>query len=220
MQQETAIELIVGLGNPGSEYQGTRHNAGFAVIDRLLKSFSVPFTETHRCESRCFSGRFRGRNLFLQQPLTYMNLSGRAVAPLARREKIAPAAIMVISDDLDLPLGDLRIRRGGGAGGHHGLESIIAELGSADFLRLRVGIGGGGTGSTADYVLSPFEGEDSDRFQEAVGRAAEAALAVLTAGATRAMTNFNRKFAGTTDKESPKEQTTTPTASDEKEVLL
>ncbi len=219
-QQENAIRLIVGLGNPGAEYQGTRHNAGFSVVDRLLGGFPVPFTESHRCESRCFAGRFRGRSLLLQKPLTFMNLSGKAVAPLARKEGIGPAEIMVVSDDLDLPLGEIRIRRGGGAGGHHGLESVIEELGSADFLRLRVGIGRSEPGETVDFVLSKCEGEEAERFQEAIGRAAEAALTALTGGVSRAMTAFNRKVSPTTENENQQEQPRTPQASDEKEVLL
>ena len=105
------IRLVVGLGNPGSEYDGTRHNVGFMVIDRLLAAFPAGrFEEKHVAESRVFTGNFRGRSLILQKPLTFMNLSGNAVAPLARKLGIAPEAILVISDDLDLPLGRLRLR--------------------------------------------------------------------------------------------------------------
>ena len=134
--------LIVGLGNPGAEYRNTRHNAGFMVLEKLLAStvFSR-FEESHTADSRVFSGRFRGRSLMLQMPLTYMNESGRAVGALSRRYGIAPDEILVISDDLDLALGQLRIRKGGSDGGHNGLKSIIAELQSAEFRRLRIGIG-------------------------------------------------------------------------------
>ena len=117
--------LIVGLGNPGSEYSNTRHNAGFMVVEQLLAGPFKSFEESHTADSRVFSGRFRGRNLMLQMPLTYMNDSGRAVGTLSRRHGILPGEILVISDDLDLPLGQLRIRKGGSDGGHNGLKSII-----------------------------------------------------------------------------------------------
>ena len=191
MEQDTAIELVVGLGNPGAEYAGTRHNAGFDVVERLLRKLPGEFRESHCCESRCFDGRFRGRQLTLLEPLTYMNLSGRAVAGLARRRGIAPAAVLVVSDDLDLPVGRLRIRRGGSAGGHHGLESVIAELGSADFVRLKVGIGRGRPGDTREHVLSAVAGDEQPVYEETLAAAAAAALAVLAGGAGRAMNRFN-----------------------------
>ena len=108
--------LIVGLGNPGAEYRNTRHNAGFMVLEKLLEGPFGRFEESHTADSRVFSGRFRGRNLILQMPLTYMNDSGRAVGALSRRLGIAPSEILVISDDLDLPLGQLRIRKNGSDG--------------------------------------------------------------------------------------------------------
>lgn len=142
-------------------------------------------------ESRVFTGNFRGRSLILQKPLTFMNLSGNAVAPLARKLGIAPEAILVISDDLDLPLGRLRLRAGGADGGHNGLKSIIAELGSASFKRLRVGIGRPKPGETVDYVLSKFEGGDAETFEAVLAASADAVRAVLTGGMSRAMNKFN-----------------------------
>ena len=195
MQQSNPIRLIAGLGNPGAEYAGTRHNAGFDVITRLLQRLPGTFAESHRCESRLFSGRFRGRNLELQMPQTYMNLSGKAVRGIAAKLGIAPEAILIISDDLDLPVGRIRLRSGGSAGGHHGLESVIAELGSSNFLRLRVGIGRADPGKTVDHVLSKIEGEEREIYEAALDLAADAAMAVLTAGAARAMNQFNAKSA-------------------------
>lgn len=191
MQTENPVALIVGLGNPGAEYAGTRHNAGFDVVTRLLERLPGEFAETHFAESRCFDGRFRGRALTLQLPQTYMNLSGLAVAKLARKREIAPEAILVISDDLDLEVGRLRIRRGGSAGGHHGLESIAAELGENGFVRLRIGIGRGRPGDTVDHVLGRFEGEEKALYESTLDRAADAVIAILTAGVSRAMNQFN-----------------------------
>ncbi len=188
-----SIKLIVGLGNPGAEYAASRHNAGFMVIERLLATVlpAGRFVESHCAESRIFSGKYRGKPLTLQMPQTYMNLSGCAVAPLSRRLGIVPAEILVISDDLDLEAGRLRLRRNGSDGGHNGLKSIIAELGSADFQRLRIGIGRPEAGKTADYVLSGFTGEEEKAFDTAVTRAAEAVKTILSSGMTTAMNQFN-----------------------------
>ena len=186
------IGLIVGLGNPGPEYAGTRHNAGFMVIDRLLAGFPAGrFEERHTASSSVWAGKFRGRALLLQKPLTFMNLSGQAVALLARRSGIQPESILVISDDLDLPVGRLRLCNGGADGGHNGLKSIIAELGSSSFRRLRIGIGRPKPGETVDYVLSKFEGEEERRFEASLAAAAEAVRTVLTGGMARAMNRFN-----------------------------
>ena len=188
----SSVKLIVGLGNPGKEYASSRHNAGFMVIEKLLESFPAGrFTESSAASSRVFSGKYRGKPLVLQMPLTYMNVSGQAVAPLSRKLGINPAEILVISDDLDLEPGRLRLRRGGSDGGHNGLKSVIAELGSAGFNRLRIGIGRPEKGKTADYVLTGFEGDGEKAFQAAVSRAAEAVLTVLSAGMTTAMNKFN-----------------------------
>ena len=188
----SSIKLIVGLGNPGSEYANSRHNAGFMVIEKLLAGFPEGrFTESHTAESRVFTGKYRGKNLVLQMPLTSMNVSGAAVAPLSRRLEIEPQEIVVISDDLDLAPGRLRLRQGGSDGGHNGLKSIIAELGSANFKRVRIGIGRPEKGKTADYVLSGFAGDDEKIFSAAIDRAAEAVLTILGAGMTTAMNKYN-----------------------------
>lgn len=192
MVEESGIALVAGLGNPGAEYAGTRHNAGFMVIDRLLAGFPAGrFEERHAAESSVWAGNFRGRPLVLQKPLTFMNLSGLAVAGLARKMKLGPERILVVSDDMDLPVGRLRLRIGGSDGGHNGLKSIIAELGSAGFRRLRVGIGRPLPGHTVDHVLSRAEGEEAELFQASLDAAAEAVRTVLTAGMSRAMNRFN-----------------------------
>ena len=192
LRNESGIKLIVGLGNPGSEYENTRHNAGFMTVEELLKAMPAgAFTETRTAESRVFSGRFRGKNLVMQMPLTYMNSSGDAVGNLSRRLNIAPEEIMVISDDLDLPVGRIRLRRGGSDGGHNGLKSIIGELGSANFVRLRIGIGRPEPGKTIDYVLTGFAGSELTQFQESVVTAVEAVRCTLSAGLANAMNRYN-----------------------------
>ena len=191
-ESDSSIKLIVGLGNPGEEYAASRHNAGFMVIEKLLAGFPEGrFAESHIAESRVFSGKFRSRPLVLQMPLTYMNVSGCAVAPLSRRLGISPEEILVISDDLDLAPGRLRLRANGSDGGHNGLKSVIAELNSSSFKRLRVGIGRPDKGKTADYVLSDFAGDDEKIFNAAIERAAEAVKTVLSSGMAVAMNKFN-----------------------------
>ena len=189
-----AVELIVGLGNPGSEYEKSRHNAGFMVIERLLAGFPAGrFEETHIAESRLFSGKHRGRTLYLQMPLTYMNLSGKAVAGFCRKAQIPADRVLVIYDDMDLEPGRLRLKNAGSAGGHHGLESVIAELGTDKIKRLRVGIGHPGAGKTADYVLSGFTGDEERIFSASLDVAAEAVKMVLSAGMDRAMNKYNTR---------------------------
>ena len=183
---DSSVDLIVGLGNPGSEYEHSRHNAGFMVIERLLAGFPAGrFEETRISESRLFSGRFRGRNLYLQMPLTYMNLSGNAVAGFCRKAQIQPERVLVVLDDMDLELGRIKLRNGGSAGGHHGLESVTAMLGTCRIKRLRVGIGHPGSGKTVDYVLSGFEGAPG----------AETAAPCLSASATSARASGTAFFA-------------------------
>ena len=191
---DPSVELIVGLGNPGGEYENSRHNAGFMVIERLLAGFPAGrFEETRISESRLFSGRFRGRNLYLQMPLTYMNLSGNAVAGFCRRAQIQAERVLVILDDMDLEPGRIKLRNAGSAGGHHGLESVIAMLGTDRIKRLRIGIGHPGSGKTVDYVLSGFEGDGERKFSAALDTAAEAVKMVLSAGMDRAMNKYNAR---------------------------
>ena len=193
--EDTAVKLVVGLGNPGAEYASSRHNAGFMVIERLLASFPAGrFIESHTASSRFFIGRFRQRPLYLQQPLTFMNLSGEAVAKAAGRLRLQPSEILVVSDDLELPLGRLRLRRGGSDGGHNGLKSVISELGSADFRRLRLGIGRPEhKGEVTDYVLGGFAPGEKERFDICVDAAAKAVRTVLSVPFELAMNEINRR---------------------------
>ena len=189
------VKLVVGLGNPGAEYASSRHNAGFMVIERLLGAFPAGrFTESRTASSRFFSGRFRRNALYLQQPLTFMNLSGEAVACAAGRLQLEPSEVLVVSDDMDLPLGRLRLRRGGSDGGHNGLKSVISELGSADFLRLRLGIGRPEHSSEAvDHVLSAFTPDERKLFDEELEAAVKAVKLVLSVPLNMAMNEVNRR---------------------------
>ena len=134
----TRCLLIAGLGNPGEEYSGTRHNMGFMVVDRLLAKLPKNFEAVHGCSSRYWRGTYAGRALLLQKPETYMNLSGDAISALMRREGIEPGEIAVVYDDMDLELGRIRIRKNGSSGGHNGIKSIIGRLGTEAFPRIRI----------------------------------------------------------------------------------
>ncbi len=184
--------LIVGLGNPGSQYEATRHNIGFMVIDRLLEKHAAGAAADHVAESLVWSIRARGRQIWLQKPLTFMNLSGRAAGPIARREGLEPSEVLVIYDDADLPLGRLRLRGKGSSGGHNGIESLIMELASADFLRLRLGIGKSDyQGRLVEHVLAPFEREEESLLSQVIDAAAEAAMLCVHRGLTAAMNTYN-----------------------------
>lgn len=162
--------LVVGLGNPDPEHEATRHNCGFWWIERLARDLGVAL----RREAR-FHGRVaheRGRDLWLLAPLTYMNRSGTAVAALARFYRLAPAQTLVVHDELDLPPGSLRLKFGGGLGGHNGLKDIAAHLGTQDFWRLRIGIGHPGERSeVVSYVLKPPRREELPAIDESIDRA-------------------------------------------------
>ena len=195
--QDSSFEcrLIVGLGNPGSDYEGTRHNAGFAAVESFLGKMPKGFEKTRGHHSTLWTGRYAGRALILQEPLTYMNLSGDAVKSLAQAERIRPEEILVVYDDMDLPLGRIRMRPSGGSGGHNGMKSIIESLGSESFPRLRIGIGRrpGGKAGTKDYVLSAFEGPEQELFDGAVKVSADAVALALRRGVQAAMNAFNAK---------------------------
>ncbi|OQA86328.1 MAG: Peptidyl-tRNA hydrolase [Lentisphaerae bacterium ADurb.Bin242] len=184
--------LIAGLGNPGAEYAGTRHNIGFMVLDRLAEHLPKKnFEEVHGCSSRYLRGTYAGRPLFLQKPETFMNLSGEAVAALMRREEIDPRELLVVYDDMDLELGRLRIRERGSCGGHNGIRSIIEHLGTDSFPRLRVGIGHRKDGNGVDHVLSPFEPEEQAVLEKVLSAASDALILILRRGIKQAMNSYN-----------------------------
>ena len=184
--------LVAGLGNPGREYRDTRHNVGFMVADELARRHGASFRSK-------FSGlvadvRIDGRRVALLEPQTYMNESGGSVAAAARFYKVPPPSLLVVHDEVDLPLGRLQVRLGGGLAGHNGLRSIARQLGTPDFLRLRIGVGRPERGDprpVADFVLSPFEAEvDVDGI---VARATDAVEAVAADGVEAAQQRFNER---------------------------
>lgn len=185
------MRLVVGLGNPGPEYRGTRHNVGFLVVDELARRAGA---DTWREQHGALVARARaaGDGVTLVKPLTFMNLSGQAVGAVAGYYKVEPADVLVVADDVALPLGRLRLRRAGGAGGHNGLKSLIEHLGTQAFPRLRVGVGRGDERrDLADHVLGRFEAGEREVVTAAVLRAADAVDAVLSDGIERAMSAFN-----------------------------
>ncbi len=185
------VWIILGLGNPGDRYAGTRHNVGWDVVDRVRERGRMPRASTQRFV-RVSRGTLAARDVLLAQPMTYMNRSGGAASALLAGAGVGADRLLVVTDDFALPLGKLRLRPGGSSGGHNGLESIVAVLGTEAFPRLRVGIGPlppGGASET--FVLERFAPSEEPVVAEAVGRAAEAVLAWLGEGIERAMGRFN-----------------------------
>jgi PTH1 family peptidyl-tRNA hydrolase len=182
--------LVVGLGNPGREYEGSRHNFGFLVVDELARRHGGRIT-ARAARSLTGSVRLDGRELVMAKPQTFMNLSGEAVKALRAKYAIALDRTVVIHDELDLPFGRLRVRRGGSSAGNHGLDSIITALGTSDFVRFRVGIGRP-PGDGADYVLSPFTDKERREVPEIIAHVADAVEVAVRQGVDRAMTDFNR----------------------------
>jgi PTH1 family peptidyl-tRNA hydrolase len=184
--------LVVGLGNPGREYTNTRHNIGFRCVDALAARHNLAFEDKKKSKAKIALGSIQGQRVLLAKPQTYMNLSGSAVQGLAAFYQIPPAQMMVIFDDLDLPVGTLRIRSKGGSGGHKGVTNIIQRLGTQGFSRIRVGIGRPDTPvDPASYVLQPFEGSDEVEIAEAVERVILAVETWLTDGIDLAMNRYN-----------------------------
>ncbi len=183
--------VIVGLGNPGREYRGSRHNVGFRCLELLARRHGISLADRRRW-TVAGRGDVEGWPVLLAKPRTFMNESGRAVRYLRDRYAVAPSRLLVIADDMDLPLGKLRLRASGGAGGHRGLESIAAELASQDYARLRVGIGrpDGNTDAIA-HVLSRFSSAEERLLAEAVERAVETVEVFLAEGVQEAMNRFN-----------------------------
>lgn len=186
--------LFVFLGNPGPKYAGTRHNAGFMVGEAISKRLGVKINRA-RWRALTATADVGGHKVLLMLPQTLMNLSGEAVGPAAKFYKIPPERVLVFSDEMALPPGSLRIREGGSAGGHNGLKSIIAALGTDKFPRMRLGVGEPPHPDydTADWVLGSPKGKDAELLADAVSRAAEAAECYVTEGPERAMSKYNRK---------------------------
>jgi PTH1 family peptidyl-tRNA hydrolase len=187
------MKLIVGLGNPGRIYVNNRHNAGFKCLDFLARRHGIRLSK-RRARAKIGTGEIAGLNVVLAKPQTFVNLSGEAVAQLVKRFAVPPSDLIVVYDDLDLPLGKIRIRERGGAGGHKGMASIIALLGSREFPRIRVGISPGqdirGL-KTPDYVLSNFAPEEETIINELYVKVADAIYCLLSEGIEAAMNRFN-----------------------------
>ena len=184
--------LIVGLGNPGREYEKTRHNAGFRCLDMIADQLNVKVDRLKYQGLYCQTN-YKGKKLFLLKPQTYMNLSGRSVLQLSSYFNIPPQQIIVLFDDISLVPGRLLIRGDGSAGGHNGIKSIIAEVGSQDFPRVKIGVGGKAhpDQDLADHVLSSFSAKEEKDLKSALERAADAALTIMDKGVAEAANRYN-----------------------------
>lgn len=194
------MKIIVGLGNPGSQYRMNRHNIGFRCVDHIADKFTIPVRK-RLCKSDTGQGSIAGCEVLLAKPMTYVNLSGQAIARLLDKYNSKPCDLTVIHDDLDLPVGRIRLRMGGGSGGHRGVKSTIDCLGSPDFNRIRIGISRpGNKGSSyadedeiVDYVLGNFPPEEKETIQTATANVADALECILADGLETAMNRFNRR---------------------------
>ncbi len=187
--------IIAGLGNPGLRYDGTRHNAGFSVIDVLCDTLGIPL-DFEKHHAICGNGRIGGEKVLLVKPQTFMNLSGESLGPLVRYYKADIShELLVISDDIDLPVGKLRLRVSGSAGGHNGLKNIILHLGTEEFMRLKVGVGAKPPEwDLVDFVTSRFPADEAEIMHKAYALAAEAAKCIVTDGPEKAMNLYNRSI--------------------------
>ena len=186
--------IIAGLGNPDEKYQGTRHNVGFDVVDRLAEKYQIA-VDTKKHRALIGKGVIEGQKVLLVKPQTYMNLSGESIRSLVEYYKIDPEEeLLVIYDDISLEVGQLRIRRKGSAGGHNGIKNIIAQIGTQVFKRVKVGVGEKPKGyDLADYVLGRFSTEERKLVDEAIVQAADAVEKIITDGPDAAMNEYNRK---------------------------
>ena len=184
--------LIVCLGNPGPRYEGTRHNAGFMAAEAISRKFGVPVNRL-RFKALTGTGTIGGKTVMVMKPQTYMNLSGEAVIQAVRFYKIPADHVIAISDEMALPVGKIRVKSKGSAGGHNGLKSIIEKLGTEEFPRIRLGVGAPPHPDydVKDWVLSVFKNQDAEDMADAAGRAADAAECYISEGAERAMNKYN-----------------------------
>jgi PTH1 family peptidyl-tRNA hydrolase len=184
--------LIVGLGNPGAEYAHTRHNAGFLLVEKLAGQWPAGWANERKFAARVAKAERNGRKVLLCEPQTFMNLSGEAVGALVKFYQLPLARILVAVDDADLPLGEIRLRKSGSSGGHHGLESIEQHLASREFARLRIGIGRKDSArAIANHVLGKFEKSERELLEQVLERAADQVETWLAAGIEKAMSQFN-----------------------------
>ncbi|MBI2019691.1 aminoacyl-tRNA hydrolase [Candidatus Daviesbacteria bacterium] len=186
------MKLIVGLGNPGKEYTKTRHNLGFRVVDELGKKVEDGRWKMEKKFKSQILRSAQNDNLILVKPQTYMNNSGSAIKALAAYYKLPTADLIVIHDDLDLPLGKIQIRQGGAAAGHHGVESVIKAMGTDQFIRIRLGIGPS-AGESDRFVLEPFTKDEENKVRDMIGKSVEAVALLLEKGLETAQNQFNRQ---------------------------
>lgn len=185
-------ELIVGLGNPEPKYDQTRHNIGFAAVDELARIWQMPLKENKRFQGLFSEGTVGGQKVRLLKPLTYMNRSGQSVRAVTDWYKVQPQSVLVIYDDMDLPVGRLRMRLSGSAGGHNGMKSIISHLGGKDFPRLRIGIGkSNGDKGTVSHVLGKFAPEETKIIEEVLYVSVKAIELSLKEGVEKSMSRYN-----------------------------
>ena len=188
------MKLIVGLGNPGVAYSRNRHNIGFACLRHFARNYDIRL-DRKQSHARTGSGEIEGETVFLARPQTFMNLSGKSVSRLVNRFKVDFDDLIVIHDDLDLPLGRIRIRQGGSSGGHKGIESVIGELGSQGFIRIRIGIGRPSENVSEDeiigFVLSDFTPEEEKVVKKAIAGVSDAILCLIAEGLETAMSKYN-----------------------------
>ena len=202
------MKLIVGLGNPGNQYSHSRHNIGFMCVSHFAKTRSWDF-EKKEGLARTAHGRLNGEEIILARPQTFMNLSGEAVKKLAIKYRVKPEDLIVIHDEMDLRLGIIRIRKGGGTAGHNGVESIIGELGTADFIRLRIGVGRPQNAGAEEhrqmvgYVLGDFNPDEAEVIKKIIGEADTAIVSLIEEGLDTAMNKFNKTNAPKKEKPAP-----------------
>ena len=188
------MQIIAGLGNPGSTYKGTRHNVGFEAIDKLAYDFNITMKSNRRFRAVIGEGRIGGKGIMLVQPQTYMNLSGESVRAIIQFYKIPPQDLIVVYDDVSLPVGDIRVRERGSAGGQKGMINIISQISTEEFPRIRIGVGSKPPGWTlADYVLSKFLREEWDNMIAGITKAGDAVELILKNGMSQAMNTYNKK---------------------------
>jgi len=185
------VKLICGLGNPGQKYASTRHNIGFMVVEALALESGI-ILKRGKNKSLTGRGSLNGRQVILAKPQTFMNLCGEAIAPLLFYYSLDTSDLIVIHDDIDLEFGRVKIKSGGGHGGHNGVKSLMSHLGGGDFVRLRIGVGRSPCGEdVSGYVLSPFSAEQKKEIHNIIERASDAAVAIVTDGPGAAMNRFN-----------------------------
>ncbi len=188
------MKLVVGLGNPGKKYAHTRHNIGFHVVSSLAARYKIALKKTLFSHAASGTGTFEGQRVVMALPVTFMNLSGVAVSALVRKHRIDPADCLIVCDDMDLPLGSLRLRSSGSAGGHNGLKSVIGAIKSMDFCRLRIGVGRPDAHiDAAEYVLSGFSKIEKEKLTETMDKAVDCCVRWIIKGTAETMNMYNRR---------------------------